>query len=140
MIDYVMATEILIIVVTIIIVVYDIFAAVNFMAKDATKNGTISARIRLRSLRWSFVASAWGTLGGHFFSPFEFRTPVWITLILLLWGIILLCANAVHRLGVRSHKAQFVVFVVHIGIGALCWSQGDMSTHASHTSKGVIEP
>jgi hypothetical protein len=117
------------IVTTVALIAFDIV-----VASDKVRGNTISEIIRYFSGKLIVIPAGWMTLGGHFFSFFEsWRTPGIITLCVLVpYGLALLI-DGVRRIQkqqdelIRSKIVLFLFGIAHYFLGAIFWSQGDVT-------------
>jgi hypothetical protein len=104
----------------VLLIAYDLLPA--FLWEE--KGDTISEIKAHWSYRWWILPAGWGVLMGHFFSPFSWRSHWVLSLILLVYGLLVLFVNVLGGVQLNHPLQVFVVFMIHVAVGALCWSQG----------------
>lgn len=104
-----------------VLVIYDIFPAANKVMGD-----TISEISRFRSLRWLFLPIACGILMGHLFGPLEWRSPPWMNLVLIPYGMLWIYLGWKDLAPTESYWIISLLFALHLPVGAVFWSQGDV--------------
>ena len=117
--DYTKATTTIIIIVIVALAAYDILPAFNAVHGD-----TISEVIRYGSLRWWVLPAGFGILMGHFFSPLRWRAPWWMSAALLPYGAALTFINWRGWIILPGLWAIGPLFLLHLVIGGVMWSQG----------------
>ncbi len=119
--DYRKATGILLIVGTILIILYDVLPAASRMLGD-----TISELTRFWALSWLFIPAGLGVLMGHLMGPLTWRTPGWLSALLIPYGLLTLVACWRRWWAPRHYRTLTILFLLHFAVGAVAWSQGDV--------------
>ena len=119
--DFLGATLLLLVIGTVSVILYDILPAVSKRLGD-----TISEQTSLWSLFVAFIPAGCGVLCGHLFGPQWWRTPGWITLCLIPYGLALIWCGWRGHGQPRHHEVVTAIFLFHFALGSVAWSQGSM--------------